>query len=78
MGPGSSHGCLQALHDRLFPIVYEREFYNKATLGLDGIASQAAFVRGVLVGFITYRASSALLCEDKVRVARGGKRTELV
>jgi ribosomal protein S18 acetylase RimI-like enzyme len=60
----------QALHNVLFPIVYEEEFFRKATLGLDGISSFVALAEEQLVGFVTFRTCSVSECEDKVRAAR--------
>ena len=64
----------QELHDVLFPISYEAEFFQKATLGCDSIASIAAFVRGELVAFITYRTVPYHSCEDQVQLAACGRR----
>ena len=59
----------QALHNELFPIVYEAEFFRKAVFGLDGISSHAAVdcVNGRLVGFITARTTSVSEADDTVR-----------
>jgi hypothetical protein len=59
----------QALHNQLFPIVYEAEFFRKAVFGLDGITSHAAVdrVNGRLVGFITARTTSVSEADDTVR-----------
>ena len=51
----------------MFPISYEADFFNKATLGIDSIASIAAFVQGELVAFITYRTVPYHSCEDQAR-----------
>ena len=58
---------LQALHEQLFPVTYEESFYRKATLGLDRIASPAAFAHGRLVGFVTFRTCAVSECEDEAR-----------
>ena len=60
----------QALHNLLFPIVYEEEFFRKATLGLDGISSFVALAEEQLVGFVTFRTCSVSECEDKARAKR--------
>ena len=63
-------GRAQELHNRLFPITYEAEFFRKATLGLDSISSHAAFAQGELVAFITFRTVAYRNCEDQARSSR--------
>ena len=66
---------MQELHNQLFPITDEAEFFRKATLGLDSISSHAAFVHGELVAFITFRGVAYGDCEDQARAvaAAGGR-----
>ncbi len=68
-GGGRARPQPQALHNQLFPIVYEAEFFRKAVFGLDGITSHAAvdLVNGRLVGFITARTTSVSEADDTVR-----------
>lgn len=66
------------MHNRLFPIAYEEEFFRKATLGLDAISSCAAFdQRGELVAFITFRTVAYSSCEDQARAVAAGCRPGL-